>query len=104
LLIGDLYLDTNRIEQARKAYLVAKENDVEKDLFIDRWRKLARAYSKGGDIERAINTLREYRDVDPVVFDYDIDQLHKQMIRADDRSSSSQSRSRGFSRGGTRDY
>lgn len=87
LMIGDLYLELNDFNGARDAYLTAKENGVSKSSISDRFIRMADWLVKIQQIEQAINFLRQFRELDPLLFDVHIDSLHKQMIHQEDKMS-----------------
>lgn len=84
LLIGDTYLDLQRPKEAREAYVTAKEHEVDIALVIDRIRRLSDYFVDKGEFDTATQTLKEFRDIDPDIFDADIDAVHKQMIATED--------------------
>ena len=86
VLIGDNYLKLNKPEEAKTAYDTAKINDVKNNILADRYRQLAQYYKNLQQFETAITLLRQYRDLDALAFDYDIDALHKEMIAKDDET------------------
>jgi len=85
VLIADCYLDLNDFESAKAKYLEAKEHKVFKDLVSDRIRKLAEIKAKEKDYETALDLLREHRDLDPLLFDGRLDELHKEMVQWEER-------------------
>ena len=80
LLIGDLYLDQDKEKKALENYKIAEKENVASVLVVDRYRRLARWYSSRKDHERAISFLRSVRQLDPLIFDADIDLIHKKMV------------------------
>jgi tetratricopeptide (TPR) repeat protein len=84
LYIGDLYIEQNKPQQAREAYLIAKEKRVETNLIADRLVKLARYLVARGKNAEAIKLLKEQRSVDPDALDAEIDEIHKKTVAAED--------------------
>ena len=84
LLIGDVYLDANSPLEAEESYQRASDADVHGDLVNFKFRHLGQWYESQGNLEKAIQILKKYRDRDPLMFDYDIDRLHKAMLRRED--------------------
>ncbi len=80
ILIGDCYLSLNEYENAKSKYLEAKEKEVFNQLVSDRIRKIADIKAETKDFDSAINLLREHRELDPLLFDGRIDELHKEMV------------------------
>lgn len=80
LMIGDLYLASGRIELAREAYEEARNKAVDQALTAERLRRFATHFEKKGLLEQAISELRQYRELDPLMFDSEIDRLHKLFI------------------------
>ena len=80
LLIGDLYLDQDKDAKALENYKIAEEKEVASVLVVDRYRRMARWYSSRKEHERAITFLRSVRELDPLIFDADIDLIHKAMV------------------------
>ena len=81
LLIGDLYLELNQVDKAVEAYEVALEREVRPGLTKERFRRLGNWYSERGEIEEGILVLKKYRELDPLLFDLEIDRLHKESLR-----------------------
>lgn len=86
LLIGDTYLEAGRPELAEESYLRADTAAVPKDLVNFKLRHLATWYEEKSQFEPAILLLNKFRDRDPVMFNYDIDRLHKKMLSTEDVS------------------
>lgn len=87
LLIGDTYLETGDRERAKESYERARKEGVEKDLVADRYRRLAESFENANDLDGAITILREGRELDPEMLDFEIDRLHKKAIEAEDKAS-----------------
>ena len=80
LLIGDTYAEAGRTEEAEAAYTRAVDEGVHVELVNFKLRHLAQALEEKGKLQEAIDFLKKYRDRDPVMFDYDIDRLHKKIV------------------------
>ncbi|MFN8392618.1 MAG: tetratricopeptide repeat protein [Bdellovibrionota bacterium] len=88
LLIGDCYLKLDKADEAKSAYLTALSNDVDKPLVAGKLRELAAWFEKNKRFDDAIAILHEHRELDPLLFDLDIDRNHKEAIEAEDQSRS----------------
>ena len=84
ILIGDVYLEADRPEDAKRSYLEARDHDVDIAFVIDRLRGIARYFEQRKEYEEAIKLLKEFRQMDDFIFDYDIDRLSKEMVKAED--------------------
>ncbi len=80
LMIGDLYLKNEEPIKAKDTYLEAIDKEVSKALCAERIRNIAKYYSEKNDYEKAFETLEEHRELDPLLFDLDKDNLHKTYI------------------------
>ncbi|MCC6932320.1 MAG: hypothetical protein IT292_03595 [Deltaproteobacteria bacterium] len=85
LLIGDIYLKQSKPEDAVLYYSLAKEKEVSAPFLSDRYRQLAYWYKQKGDYTKALEILETYRSIDETNFDYAIDEVHKQMLAAEDK-------------------
>ncbi len=85
LLIGDCYLELKEFDSAKKSYLTALEHNIEKKLVGAKIRTLADKLEENGQTENAINLLTENRELDTLLFDIDIDKLHKKILEAEDQ-------------------
>ena len=84
LMIGDIYLDLKEPENAAKSYTEAKEKGVNHYLVSERFRFIARYYEKQGELEKAFAALRQFRDLDPLMYDMEADRIHKLIIKKED--------------------
>lgn len=84
LLIGDLFLKLNDFSNAKASYVKAKNAQVSSELVNERLRGLSRYLEGQGNYEGAIQLLQEFRNLDPMFFDLEIDQVHKQMIQSEE--------------------
>jgi tetratricopeptide (TPR) repeat protein len=82
LMIGDIYLELDKAEEAEKAYLVAHEKKVSPPLCADRLRKIGRYYEERKEYEKAFEILRKHRELDSLLFDLEIDRLHKSLVNS----------------------
>ena len=89
VLIGDIYLKQDLPERAKDSYLLAKENRVSNDVIVDRIRSLSRYYAAKGNLEEALSLLKEFRNLEPLMIDFDIDQLHRKIIEKEDAAKQS---------------
>lgn len=87
ILIGDTYLKAKKPKEAEAAFQEARAHEVETPLVTDRFRKLGKFYSDRGRFQEALAVYKKYRELDPFVFDIDIDETHKAMVEEEDRSS-----------------
>lgn len=87
LLVGDDYLKLNNPSEAKIAYDTAKTNHVDSPLLVDRAKLLAKYYAKQNAFDQAINILNDYRELDQVSIDYEIDYIHKQMLEFEDNQT-----------------
>jgi len=84
LLIGDSYLGMDDTAKAEEAYLKAKENGTAANLVAGKLRAIGQYYEVRGRYAEAIEILRKHRELDPLLFDLDIDRNHKNLIAAED--------------------
>ena len=80
LMIGDLYLKNEDPLNAEKTFVEAIEKDVSKPLCAERIRMIAKYYSENNSYEEAFKLLEFHRELDPLLFDLDKDNLHKEFI------------------------
>lgn len=85
LLIGDCHLELKEFDEAKKSYFTALENKIEKKLVGAKIRNLAEKLEENGQSENAISLLTENRELDTLLFDIDIDKLHKKILEAEDQ-------------------
>lgn len=84
ILIGDLQLELGDPDLAEQAYLTALENKVHPDLVGDRIRRLSSWYADQGQFDTAIELLKTHRELDELVFDGHLDEIHKRAVAAED--------------------
>ena len=70
--------------EAKRSYDRALTDGVERDLVVDRYRRLAKWFSKAQMFKEALELLKSVRHLDEVLIDSDIDHLHKELIRQED--------------------
>lgn len=80
LFIGDTYLEAKKPNPAEEAYGIAKNEKVDSALVISRFHQLGQWYETQGNLSQAMSIFKRYRELDPMVFDYDIDRIHKLMV------------------------
>lgn len=90
LIIGDIYLDMDRPEDAEQSYLAARDRGVENSFLADRFRRLSRYFENLNKIDQAIEVLRKYRIHDPMLYDVIIDRLHKKAVYSEDPAAAVQ--------------
>jgi tetratricopeptide (TPR) repeat protein len=83
LLIGDCYLALDQLEEAEKSFLEAQALKIDNALIADRMRQIAAWHEKHDDLEMALNVLEKYRTLDPLLFDLEIDRIHKTFVEAE---------------------
>lgn len=84
ILIGDVLLDKGEPSQALESYLSAKDHEVEIPLATDRIRRVASYYREKGQYREALELLHKYRELDEFIFDIDIDEVAKLLVRKED--------------------
>jgi tetratricopeptide (TPR) repeat protein len=80
LMIGDIYLEMDQPEKAEQAYKTALKAEKNIPLCAERLRRLGKYYEQKGDIKQAIEAVRSNRELDPLLFDLEIDRLHKALV------------------------
>lgn len=80
LLIGDLQLRKGDAEEAVVSYLEAEREKIDASLISDRLRAVAKSYEDKGELQKAIDFLREYRDRDPLLIDSVLDRLARKIV------------------------
>ena len=53
------------------------------EFIIDRYRKIFHFYEERGELEQAIDFLTENKAMDELLFDAEIDRLHKKLVTKD---------------------
>jgi tetratricopeptide (TPR) repeat protein len=77
LMVGELYLKIKDPIAAENAFLDALKHKVSPALCAERLRRIAIYYEQEKEIEKAFEILRKHRELDPVLFDLEIDRIHK---------------------------
>jgi tetratricopeptide (TPR) repeat protein len=85
ILIGDTQLGQGNIDAALQSFELAEQNKVDRLLVSDRYRYVASVYEKQGDLARALEILKKYRDRDPGFYDSIMDRIAKEMTLREDR-------------------
>lgn len=80
LLIGDCYLELGKIPQARQSYDEALTHNIANNLVAERYRRIAKWFEANNELEKAIAELSRYRELDRLLFDLEIDRLHKKFV------------------------
>jgi tetratricopeptide (TPR) repeat protein len=75
LRIGDIELEQNNIAAAEKLYLEAEDKGVTPQLVTDRLMNVARIYEDSGELEKAIEFLKKYRNRDSLLMNSMLDRL-----------------------------
>ncbi len=85
ILIGDTYLERHEPARAEQFYSKALDKKVEQALLSDRFRTLGEWYKKRNDFENAFKVLKKYREIDPMMFDFEIDAVHKAQVEKEEQ-------------------
>ncbi|MBX7143246.1 MAG: hypothetical protein K1X79_02230 [Oligoflexia bacterium] len=103
LMIGDIQLARQQIDAALATFELAEKNHVDNNLISDRYRAVASWYEKHDQLNLAIDTLKRYRDRDPLLFDSMLDRLAKELVHRENlQASNAQQTKRAVSRTGDR--
>jgi len=86
--IGDLYLEQNKVDQAMEAYLGAEKQGVKDGYINDRLRFVASWYEEHGELEKAIQHLKKYRERDELLFDLMLNRLARKLVDSEDLTPS----------------
>lgn len=84
ILIGDVYLSAERVGEALESYEEAEKQGISTLLCADRYRSVARWYEERGDLDRALEVLKKYRDRDPLIFDSILDRVSREITSKED--------------------
>jgi tetratricopeptide (TPR) repeat protein len=87
ILIGDIYLEQGKIDAALDKFIEAKEKEVEIPLVVDRIRRVGKTLHDQGKFREAVDLLQKYRGLDEFVFDLDIDENLKAIVKEEDGKS-----------------
>lgn len=79
LIIGDIRLRQKKVNEALVAYEFAESKKIEPQLISDRFRYVAQWYEKDGQLEKAMEILKKYRDRDPLLFDAVLDRIAREL-------------------------
>lgn len=80
LLIGESYLRLGELEKAEESYSTALKQEVNTTLVADGFRQIAGEYEKREDYDAAIEILRKHRELDDLLYDAQMDRLHKKSV------------------------
>ena len=86
ILIGDIYLRQDKPVEAEDCFNIAREKQVAAPFIIDRMRQLGAWYENHNQLETARDTLKRYRELDTLLFDFDIDRIGKKIVAADEQN------------------
>lgn len=87
VLIGDLSLAKGDVDGALRAFEEAEKQGVEAILVSDRFRYVARWYEREGNLAKALEVLRTYRERDPMLFDLISDRIAKELLLREEQGS-----------------
>jgi KDO2-lipid IV(A) lauroyltransferase len=77
LLIGDTYLEQDKLSDAKAAYRAAYDHEVDRTLFLDRIRLLAAKYEEKNEFQTALDLLKPYANEDPLLINAQLDRIAK---------------------------
>ena len=77
---GDIFMQQNLPNKALEKYLRAKEMNVDQASVSDRLRRVGTWYEDRGDFKAAIEHLKLYRELDPLLFDPILDRIAKKIV------------------------
>ena len=83
--IGDIHLEQGDVAEALRHYELAEEKEVKQRYVNDRYRYIARWYEQHGELEKALEHLKLYRDKDPLLFDLMLDRIAKLILERENR-------------------
>ena len=84
VLIGDVYLKQNKPTEALQYYLDAHKNNIDNKLFADRIHQLGIWYKANNQLQTAFDLLKQYHDLDPLILDFEMDQIHREMVKREE--------------------
>lgn len=82
--IGDIYLEQGKVPEAISWYEEAEKRSVKQGYVNDRYRFVASWYEERGELEKAIEHLKKYRERDRLLFDMMLDRLAKALVKRED--------------------
>lgn len=85
LLIGDCQMQLGQIDQAIGSYQQAEKQEVTPELLADRFRLVSAWFERQGDLYKAFDYAKKYRDYDPLLFDALLDRLSRDIVKQEDR-------------------
>ena len=87
IFIGDLQLELGKPDDALEAYMKAHEDNVMVEFIIDRVRRISSHYEEKDELDKSLHILNAYRDLDPLLFDWDINRIHRKLVAKEQESS-----------------
>lgn len=84
LTVGDVYLQAGDPVKAQLAYDQARTQNVDLPLLVDRYLSLATWYKEHGNTKEAIAILTEYRSLDTLLFNGELDTISKELVDKED--------------------
>jgi tetratricopeptide (TPR) repeat protein len=85
LLIGDEYLHRGAPVKALEQYQEAERKEVHPTLISDRYRAVARWYEEHGELQRALDVLKQFRDRDSLLFDAMADRVARTLTERENK-------------------
>lgn len=85
LLIGDEYLHRGEPTKALEQYEEAERKEVHPTLISDRYRAIARWYEEHGELQRALDILKQFRDRDSLLFDAMADRVARALTEQENK-------------------
>lgn len=82
-MIGELHIKLRDPISAENAFLEALKKGVSPALCAERLRRIAGYYEQEKDFEKAFEILRKHRELDTILFDLEIDRIHRASIEAE---------------------
>jgi tetratricopeptide (TPR) repeat protein len=79
LLIGDIYVEIGDFKSALDSYEEAKNNQVDKQLYLDRIRFIAEKLEEKGEIQSAFDLLNNHLSEDPLIINELLDKLSRKL-------------------------
>ena len=80
ILIGDCLVDQDKEDVAVSVYLEAKEKKVLPELVADRFIRISERMTSNNRFSEAMRFLKKHREIDELLFDARIDEIHKRMV------------------------
>lgn len=77
--IADLQLKKDQVAEAIATIREAEAAQVDRNLISDRYRQVAEHHEKKGELAKAMELLKEKRELDPLIYDNYLDRLAKEI-------------------------